>query len=99
MLEWLVPISLFWTLIATYVGGWPVSVEGGSGLQQVIGLIATFALFLVVWGVLHAALSGSGMVLRVVIPTTICCLALPVFTWAGFRIVGVRITLHRGTEH
>ncbi len=96
MLDWLIPISLFWTLIAVYIGGCPVHVEGGSGTRQVLGLVGTFALYLVVWGLLHAVLGGTGLVTRVAVPTVVCVLALPLFTAVGFRVMGVRVRLHRG---
>lgn len=99
MLEWLVPISLFWALASLYIGGWPVTVEGGSGFRQVIGLVASFVLFLVVWAVLRAVIGGAGIVTGVVVPTAIVCLALPAIIWVGFRIMGVKVTLSKAATH
>ena len=91
-MEWLAPICLLWVLMALYLGGWPVEVVGGSGVRQVIGLVDTFALFLVVWAVLRAVLGGlGGMMWGVVIPTALTSLALPAIAWAGYIVVGVRI--------
>ena len=94
MLEWLVPICLFWILIAIYLGAWPVQFQGGSGLRQVIGLVNAFVLFLVVWALLRTALGGSGSILaRLILPTTLTVLALPLITWIAFRILGIRVRL------
>ena len=55
-MEWLVPICLFWTLAALYLGGWPVEIVGGGGVRQVIGLVNTFLLFIIVFAGLRAVL-------------------------------------------
>jgi hypothetical protein len=92
MLDWLIPIALFWTMAALYLGGMNVDVEGGSGPRQVLGLVLTFVLFLVVWGVLHTVLGGIGAVLwGVIVPTALTILALPLIARIGFRVVGVRL--------
>lgn len=98
MLIWLIPVALFWTMAALYLGGMAVDVEGGSGFRQVLGLILTFVAFVVVWGVLHTVLRSMGAVLfGVVVPTLLTILALPVVARVGFRIVGVRV--HRAEAH
>ena len=92
MLEWLVPISMFWILAAIYLGGWPVEIVGGSGVKQVIGLVDSYVLYLVVWAILRAVLGGlGGLMWSVVIPTAVASLALPAIVWAGYIVVGVRI--------
>lgn len=92
MLEWLIPIALFWTMAALYLGGMGVDVEGGSGVRQLLGLVLTFVVFLVVWGVLHTVLGGLNAVLGgLVVPTVLTILALPLVARIGFRIVGVRV--------
>jgi len=53
---WLIPISLFWILAAVYFGGFNISIVGGSGFRQVLGLLVTYLLFLVAWGLLRWAL-------------------------------------------
>jgi len=86
------PISLFWILEATYLGGWPVDAHGGNGLQQVLGLFASYALFIVVWRILHTALLGLGPTLGgLMLPTIIAALALPFTTWVAFKMVGVTV--------
>jgi len=98
MLIWLIPIALFWTMAALYLGGMAVDVEGGSGFRQVLGLVLTFVVFVVVWGVLHTALRGMGAVIfGIVVPTLLTVLALPIAARIGFRIVGVRV--HRVEAH
>ncbi len=92
MPEWLVPICVFWILEAMYLGGWPLDVQGGSPVRQVIGLVDSFVFFLLVWWVLGLILgSFAGLFGRVVLATGLSVLALPLITWLGFRIMGVRI--------
>ena len=100
MLIWLIPVALFWTMAALYLGGMAVDVEGGSGFRQVLGLILTFVVFLVAWGVMHTVLRGMGAVLfGVVLPTALAILALPILARIGFRIVGVRLLRTEGHGH
>ena len=93
---WLIPISLFWILAAVYFGGFNISIVGGSGFRQVLGLLVTYLLFLVAWGLLRLALGhlGENFLLKGVAPTLITMLALPLVGRAGFGVLGVRI--HRG---
>lgn len=92
MLEWLVPISLYWVVAAVYLGGFPLEFEGRSGVWQVIGILATFAAFLLVFAGLRMALGGVGPMLgRIVLPTTVAILVFPLLARLGFGLVGVRI--------
>ena len=43
MLAWLVPIAVFWSLAALYVGGAAINIEGGGGGRQTSGLLLLFA--------------------------------------------------------
>lgn len=98
MLAWLVPISLFWVMAALYLGGMNIRIEGGGGLKQLLGLFVTFALFLVVYGLLRMALGGPlGAVLGgVVLPALLSVLLLPLTARLGFRVAGVRISHGEG---
>jgi hypothetical protein len=92
MLEWLVPVCLFFVVTSIYLGGTSVDLEGGSGLRQVAGLVGTLVLFLVVWGVLHTVLGRfAGLLGQVIIPSLVTVLLLPVISRAAFRLVGVRV--------
>lgn len=92
MLEWLIPIGLFWVVGAVYLGGFPLAFENGAGVKQVLGLLATYALFLAVWAGLRAVLGGMGGVLgRVIVPQAAVILLFPLLARAGFRVTGVRI--------
>ena len=94
MLEWLVPIALFWIVGAVYLGGFPVEFEGDSGLRQTLGLLATFAAFLVTWVVLRAALGAAvpGFIGGMLVPIAITIFLFPWLARFGFRAAGVRIT-------
>ncbi|MFQ5690510.1 MAG: hypothetical protein ACE5HQ_09590 [Gemmatimonadota bacterium] len=92
MVEWLVPVGLFWIAAAVYLGGMPVEIEGGGGVRQLLGLAVLFALFLVVWAAARAVLGGVGPRLgRVVLPTLVTVLLLPLTSRLAFRILGIRL--------
>jgi hypothetical protein len=97
MLEWLIPVCFFWLAAAIYLGGMAVDVEGGNGARQVLGLLATFVLFLVVWKVSGLVLGGIAPVLgNLVLPTILAALLLPLISRAGFGLLGVKV---RRREH
>ena len=91
-MEWLVPICLFWVLTALYLGGCPVEVVGGNGFRQVMGVVDSYVLYILVWGLLRAILGGiGGMLWGTVVPTILATLALPLIIWVGYIIMGVRV--------
>ncbi len=91
-MEWLVPICLFWTLAALYLGGFPVEVVGGNGFRQVMGVIDSYVLFILVWALLRAVLGGlGGLLWTAVVPAVLVSLALPLIIWAGYIVMGVRV--------
>ena len=58
MLVWLVPIAVFWSLAALYVGGAAINIEGGGGGRQTLGLLLLFASYLGVYAVSGMVLAG-----------------------------------------
>ena len=95
---WLVPVVLFWMVAALYFGGLTVEVRGGSGFGQFVGLLLTFGLFLVVWGVLHR-LVGADTLKGVVVASLAAVLALPIEARVGFRLMGARIQRGHAAAH
>jgi hypothetical protein len=92
VIEWLTPIALFWTVAALYLGGFAITIEGGGGLRHVLGLLATFVLFMVVYGVVHTVLRGMvGPVFSVALGVLVSTLLLPVLSRVGFMLTGVKI--------
>ncbi|MSR06349.1 MAG: hypothetical protein EXR93_04660 [Gemmatimonadetes bacterium] len=92
LLPTLLPLSLFWIIEATFLGGWPVDVHGGKGFQQVLGLLITFVLWVVTWHGASRALAGLGPVLgSIVVATFATAFLTPVINWVGFKIVGVSV--------
>ena len=72
---WLLPICLFWTLIALYLGGFPVDVVGGNGFRQVMGIVDSYILFILLWALLRAVLGGlGGLIWTAVVPTILVTL-------------------------
>jgi hypothetical protein len=94
MIEWLIPIGLFWVVASVQFGGL-IDAENGSGLQQFLGLILTFAVFLVLFWLLHLALGGLPWLPRVLLGNGIPLLALGWIGRIAFRLVGVRIVSAR----
>jgi hypothetical protein len=93
IVEWLVPLTLFWVAAAIYLGALSVSVVGGSGLQQVLSLVATLVLYVVLWVVLRWGLGavGAGALLQLLVPTVLVLAGFPLIARAGFRVLGVRL--------
>ncbi|HJR62436.1 MAG TPA: hypothetical protein VJ803_01945 [Gemmatimonadaceae bacterium] len=98
MLEWLIPVSLFWILAAVFLGALPVNLVGGSGLQQILGLLLMYVLYLAVWGVLHRLL-GDNLLVRVIVPTVVASLLIPLLAKVAFAIVRVRVERARAAAH
>ena len=102
MIVWLVPVALFWTLAALYLGGAAIRIEGGGGVQQMGGLVLLFVSYLVVYGILHAILGGIAgpMIGGVVIPVVIVSILLPFLAKLTFKLFGVTISpaAHDGGE-
>jgi hypothetical protein len=92
MLEWMVPVLLFWMIAPLYFGGMAVDIKGGSPFRQVLGLFLTYALFLVVWGVVRSLVGGAaGTIPGLAAATVVAILGLPIEARVGFRFVGARV--------
>jgi hypothetical protein len=93
VVEWLAPVALFWTMAALYLGGFPLTIEGGGGARQFLALLITFALYLAVWFGLRAVLRGpAGAIGGVAIACLVATVLLPLLARVGFRAFGVRIS-------
>ncbi len=91
MIEWLLPIGLFWVIASIFFGGL-IDAENGSGARQFLGLLACFALYLAVFWVLRAVLGSSlGILGRVILPVAIPSLLLGRLGRVAFLLVGVKI--------
>jgi hypothetical protein len=92
MLEWLIPMCVFFPFSALYLGGLRIEPGGGRGVQQVLGLLLTFVAYLVVWRLLHAGLAGVGPILGgLVLATVLTTLLLPLEARLGYLVVGVKL--------
>lgn len=92
MVEWLVPIGLFWIMAAIFFGGLYDAEEGSSGGRQFLGLLLLFAVYLGIFGVLRMALGEfMGPLGRIIIPTALPTMLLGRIGKIVFRIVGVRM--------
>ncbi|HSJ15157.1 MAG TPA: hypothetical protein VK939_12125 [Longimicrobiales bacterium] len=91
VVEWLVPICFFWILTSLIIGGSDLEIRGGA-VQQLLGLVLTFAIYLLVWALVRMVARGTGVTTSVLIATAVASLLLPVLTRIGFRITGVRLS-------
>ena len=98
MVPWLIPIALFWTLAALYLGGAAIHIEGGGGGRQIGGLLLNFVAYVGVYALLRAILLGPvGPIFGgVVVPIVVTSCLLPLLAKLTFRVVGVHITPDEG---
>ena len=92
MLDWLVPTSLFWPVAAVVLGGMPVEIQGGGGVRQLLGLLVSFALYLLVWWGVRAGLSSPlGPTGALVAASLVATLLLPVWCRIGYLVLGMKL--------
>ncbi len=101
MLIWLIPVALFWGLAAVYLGGAPIRITGGGGLNQVAGLVLNFAAYLGVYAAIRTVLSGvlGAVIGGLVVPLLVASALIPLLAKFTFRVVGVRITSDSEEAH
>ncbi|HCK34748.1 MAG TPA: hypothetical protein DHW20_06250 [Gemmatimonadetes bacterium] len=94
MLAWLVPIAVFWSLAALYLGGAAINIEGGGGGRQTSGLLLLFASYLGVYTICGLALTGvAGAAFGgIVFPVLIASISIPLLTRVMFKLVGVSVS-------
>ncbi len=97
MIDWLVPICSFWLMSAIFLGG-VYDAEGGSAIRQAMGLLMTFAAYMLLFAALRLVLGGLGgessflgAVFGVVVPAGIPAMLLGRISKVVFRLAGVRI--------
>jgi len=90
-MDWLVAVVLFWFAAAIYFGGYEHDVAGGSGFRQLVGLIATYVIFLVVWRVVETVF-GVESAVGILVASLVAGLAIPLEARLGFLLVGGRVT-------
>jgi hypothetical protein len=95
---WLVPVVLFWLVAVLYFGALTIEVRGGTGFRQFVGLVLTFGLFLVVWGVLHS-LVGADTVKGALVASAVAVVGLPIEARVGFRLMGASVGRGRASAH
>lgn len=100
IVEWLVPVVVFWMVGAMYLGGAPIRIEGGGGVRQLGGLAASFVLFLAVWWGLRTVLATVlGTIGAIAAAAVVALILLPAVCKVGFRLFGVRIVSDDGDHH
>jgi hypothetical protein len=93
MVEWLVPISLFWTLSALYLGGFAIHIEDRGALRQVVALLLMFVFYLVVFWAVRTGLGGAMPAIpAVIVASLVAGVLIPLLARVAFRAFGVRIS-------
>jgi hypothetical protein len=94
VLAWLVPIAVFWSLAALYLGGAAINIKGGGGGRQTLGLLLLFASYLGVYTICGLALTGvAGAAFGgIVFPVLIASISIPLLTRVMFKLVGVSVS-------
>jgi hypothetical protein len=94
VVAWLVPIAVFWSLSALYVGGAAINIEGGGGGRQTLGLLLLFASYLGVYTICGMALTSvAGVAIGgIVLPVLIASISIPLLTRVTFKLVGVSVS-------
>ena len=94
MLAWHVPIAVFWSLAALYVGGAAINIEGGGGGRQTLGLLLLFASCLGVYTICGLALTcvAGAAFGGIVFPVLIASISIPLLTRVMFKLVGVSVS-------
>ena len=90
MPEWLVAVIVFWVAAPIYFGGLQRDVHGGTGFRQFVGLLLTFAVFMVVWTVLDRSI-GPDTTNGLIVASVVTALLLPIWVRLGFMLVGARV--------
>ena len=92
MVEWLVPLGAFWIVASLFLGGSPAEIEGGGGFRQVLGLLASLALYLAIWFGLRAGLRAAlPSPAALVVATVVTAALVPVWCRIAYRIVGLKV--------
>lgn len=92
VVEWVIAIALFWLISALFLGGAPVSLDGGSPLRESAALLVSFGGFLALWYALKALLGGAmGGGPAFIAATAIAGLLLPVLSVVVLRVFGIRV--------
>jgi hypothetical protein len=98
MASWLVGVILFWVASALYFGGMQRDVEGGTGFRQFVGLLLTYAIFLLIWGGLYKVI-GVDTAKGILIASVVAALLLPLEVRLGFMLVGARVRRPSAAAH
>ena len=90
-MEWLVPLAAFWLVAALFLGGSPAEIEGGGGVRQVLGLLASLAIYLAVWYGVRLGLRAAPSGLAIAAATVIAAAFVPIWCRLAFRAVGLKV--------
>jgi hypothetical protein len=91
-MEWLVPLSAFWIVAATFLGGSPAEIEGGGGARQLLGLLVSLAVYLAAWYGLFAGIRAAlPSAWALALATVIAAALVPWWCRLAYRVVGLKV--------
>src|SRR5262245_31018216 len=93
MLAWLIPVCLFALFASIFLGGTSIEPQGGTGLRQVLGLLASCAVHVGIWNGLVLGLNAviGAPTASLVFGSLISIPAILLAAWIGFLIFGVKL--------
>ncbi len=99
MMLWLIPACLFALFGSILLGGTAIEPKGGTGLRQVLGLLASCVVHVAIWNGLRIGLHTflppvPSMAIASVISIPLILLA----SWIGFMLFGVKLG-HAAAAH
>ncbi|MGH7471187.1 MAG: hypothetical protein ACRENP_24830 [Longimicrobiales bacterium] len=92
MFAWLIPVCLFGLFGSIFLGGTTIEPQGGTGLRQMLGLLASCAVHVALWNGLALTLGAMMPALAAMVFASL--LAIPgvlLASWIGFMIFGVKL--------
>lgn len=99
MVQWLVPVCLFALFSSIFLGGSSIEPKGGSGLRQMLGLLASCVVHVFLWNGLRIVFASfMGPIAAMVFASLIAIPGVLLAAWIGFIIFGVKLG-HAAAAH
>ena len=99
MVQWLVPVCRFALFSSIFLGGSSIEPKGGSGLRQMLGLLASCVVHVFLWNGLRILFASfMGPMAAMVFASLIAIPGVLLAAWIGFIIFGVKLG-HAAAAH
>ncbi len=99
MVAWLIPVCLFALFGSIFLGGTTIEPRGGTGLRQVLGLLASCAVHVALWNVLRIAFATVAPPTGAMVFASLFSIpGVLLASWVGFMLFGVKLG-HAAAAH